>query len=215
MEKIIDMSVRRFSKPNEIIQALIIAIIAFLVPTFLGELLTAIFGKTSAISINSQLIIGSIVNTMLVISALNIRGWAKVLPILTMPSVSTIFSGYVFKSASVFLVYMIPAIWIGNFILVFAFKYFTFKLGKPYILSAIIGIIGKVAIIYGSFMLLKVCNVFPTPLVAKLQNAMSIIQLITATIGCTLGYCIYLCEKRKMQIPAESINTCEDKEIDI
>ena len=197
MEGILKQTVKDFSKVNEIIQTIIIALLAFLVPTFLAQLLKIIFGETSAIASNSQLIIGSIVNTALVVAALNIKGWSKIIPIVTMPSISTIISGYVFKSASVFMVYMIPAIWIGNFALILAFKYIMIKNNKNYFLSGAIGIICKVAIIFGFFIILKAFNVFPEKLVSNLQNAMSIIQLITATIGCIIAFAIYKVERIK------------------
>lgn len=197
MEGILKQSVKDFSKANEIIQTIIIALLAFLVPTFLAQLLKAIFGENNVIVSNSQLIIGSIVNTALVVSALNLKGWSKIIPIVTMPSISTILSGYVFKSASVYMAYMIPAIWIGNFVLIVAFKYITLKNKKNYFLASAVGIICKVAVIFGSFMILKAFNVFPEKLVSNLQNAMSIIQLITATIGCIIGFGVYKVEKIK------------------
>ena len=123
MEGVLKQTVRDFSKTSEIIQTVIIALLAFLVPTFLAQLINAIFGAESAIANNSQLIVGSVVNTVLVISALNLKGWSKNIFVVTMPSISTIMSGYVFKSASFYMAWMIPAIWIGNFALIFAFKY--------------------------------------------------------------------------------------------
>lgn len=197
MEGILKQTVKDFSKGNEIVQTVIIALLAFLVPTFLAQLLNAIFGAQSAIAGNSQLIVGSIVNTVLVITALNLKGWSKTIFVVTMPSISTILSGYVFKSASVYMVWMIPAIWIGNFALVFAFKYIMLEKKKNYFLAAIIGIICKVAIIFGFFIILKLCNVFPEKLVVNLQKAMSIIQLITATIGCIISFGIYKIEQAK------------------
>lgn len=197
MEGILKQTVKDFSKVNEIIQTIIIALLAFLVPTFLAQLLKAVFGEGNIIVNNSQLIIGSIVNTVLVVSALNLKGWSKIIPIVTMPSISTILSGYVFKSASVYMVYMIPAIWIGNFMLIVAFKYIMLSNKKNYFLASLVGVICKVAVIFGFFIVLKAFNVFPEKLVSNLQNAMSIIQLITATIGCIIGYGIYKIEKLK------------------
>ena len=194
MEGISKQSVKDFSKLNEIIQTIIIALFAFLVPTFLAKLLNMIFGTNSVIANNSQLIVGSIVNTALVITALNIKGWSKTLFVVTMPSISTILSGYVFKSASVFMVYMIPAIWIGNLALILSFKYVMMFKKRNYFLSSIIGIILKVAIIFGFFMILKTFNVFPEKVVTNLQKAMSSSQAITATIGCVLAYIIYAIE---------------------
>ena len=196
MEGILKQTVKDFSKASEVCQTIVIALLAFLVPTFLAQLLKVLFGEGSTIANNSQIIVGSIVNTALVVSALNLKGWSKLIPIITMPSISTILSGYVFKSASVFMVYMVPAIWIGNFVLILAFKYIMLKKGKSYLLASIVGVICKVAIIFGAFMVLKSFGIFPGKLVINLQKAMSIVQLITATIGCIVGYIICKIEKR-------------------
>lgn len=197
MEGIIKQTVRDFSKQNELAQTVVIALLAFLVPTFLAQLLNVIFGAESAIAGNSQLIVGSIVNTALVITALNIKGWTKILFIVTMPSISTILSGYVFKSASVYMVWMIPAIWVGNFALVYVFKYIILEKKKNYFLATSLGIMCKVTIIFGFFMILKAFNIFPEKIILNLQKAMSIIQLITATIGCIVSYGIYKIEQAK------------------
>ena len=111
-----------------------------------------------------------------------------------MPSISTIFSGYIFKSASVYMVWMIPAIWLGNFALIFAFKYIMLAKEKNYFLASISGVICKVLIIFGFFTILKLFNVFPEKLVSNLQTAMSVTQLITAIIGCIIAYGIYKAE---------------------
>lgn len=194
MENILKQTVKDFSKKNEVIQTIIIALVALMVPTFLARLLNIVFGANSAVASNSQIIVGSIVNTALVVSALNLKGWNKIIPVVTMPSISTILSGYVFKSASVYMVYMIPAIWLGNFALIFMVKYVMLANNKNYILGAILGIICKVAIIFGFFNILRLFNIFPDKLVTNLQKAMGVTQLITATIGCIIGHLIYKME---------------------
>ncbi len=73
-EGIMSKRVRDFSKNINIIQTILIFLIALLVPTFLGGILTSIFGSTSVISTNSQLIVGTIVNAALVTSAINLKG---------------------------------------------------------------------------------------------------------------------------------------------
>lgn len=197
MESILKQTTKDFSKTSERIQTIIIAILAFIVPTFLAQLLKAIFGAQSVITNNSQLIVGSVVNTVLIICALNLKGWSKTVFVITMPSISTILSGYVFKSASIYMVWMIPAIWLGNFALIFAFKYIMLAKEKNYFFAAILGVICKVLIIFGFFTILKLFNVFPDKLVLNLQKAMSLTQLITATIGCVITYGIYKIENIK------------------
>ena len=135
MEQAINKRVKDFSKTSDTIQTILIFLLALLVPTFLGNIINNTFGKTSVIAQNSQIIVGSIVNTALIISAINLKGWKKILGVVTMPSISTILSGYVFKSASVYMVYMIPAIWIGNFVLIYAYKWIMLEKEKNYFFS--------------------------------------------------------------------------------
>lgn len=198
-ENVINQKVKDFSKQTDIIQTIIIFLVAFLTPTFLGNLITNVFGKTSVIASNSQLIVGSIVNVALIITSLNLNGPLKILGVVTMPSVSTMLSGYVFKTASPYMVYMIPAIWIGNFLLIYTYKLLVVSKNKNYILASIVGIALKVAVIFGGFSILKACNIFPNKLVANLQVAMSTTQLITATIGAVITYIVYTIEKKTIK----------------
>jgi hypothetical protein len=195
-EGIINKKVKDFSKGIDIMQTILIFLIALLVPTFLGGILSKIFGSTSVISTNSQLIVGTIVNAALVVSAINLKGWAKILGVVTMPSISTILSGYVFGTASVYMVYMIPAIWIGNFALIYSYKFLMLGKNKHYFLAGIVGIIVKVAIIFALFNLINLFGVFPEKLVENLRNAMGMTQLITATLGVIAAFVIYKLEKK-------------------
>lgn len=195
-EGIINKRVKDFSKGIDIMQTILIFLIALLVPTFLGGILSKIFGSTSVISTNSQLIVGTIVNAALVVSAINLKGWAKILGVVTMPNISTILSGYVFGTASVYMVYMIPAIWIGNFALIYSYKFLMLGKNKHYFLAGIVGIIVKVAIIFALFNLINLFGVFPEKLVENLRNAMGMTQLITATLGVIAAFVIYKLEKK-------------------
>ena len=195
-EGIMKRRVKDFSKGIDIMQTILIFLIALLVPTFFGGILSKIFGSTSVISTNSQLIVGTIVNIALVVSAINLKGWAKILGVVTMPSISTILSGYVFGTASVYMVYMIPAIWLGNFALIYSYKLLILGKNKHYFLAGIVGIIVKVAIIFALFNLINLFGVFPEKLVTTLSTAMGTTQLITATLGVILAFIIYKIEKR-------------------
>lgn len=195
-EGIINKRVKDFSKGIDIMQTILIFLIALLVPTFLGGILSKIFGSTSVISTNSQLIVGTIVNAALVVSAINLKGWAKILGVVTMPSISTILSGYVFGTASVYMVYMIPAIWIGNFALIYSYKFLMLGKNKHYFLAGIVGIIVKVAIIFALFNLINLFGVFPEKFVDNLRNAMGMTQFITATLGVIAAFVIYKLEKK-------------------
>ena len=197
-ESVLNKTMYDFSKKADLIQAIIIGLIAFLVPTFLAQLINVIFGAQSIVATNSQIIVGSIVNSALIFSAINVKGWKKIIGVVTMPSISTILSGYVFKSASVYMVYMIPAIWVGNFVLIYAYKLIMLEKNKNYFLAGVVGIIAKVLVIFGCFEILNLFNIFPDKLVANLQKAMGLIQLITASIGTLIMFIVYQIEKKKL-----------------
>lgn len=200
MEEIINKKIAGFSKVTDIVQTILIFLIALLVPTFLGEIISNVFGAQSVIAKNSQIIIGSIVNTALVVTAINLNGWVKILGVVTMPSISTVLSGYVFGSASTYMVYMIPAIWLGNFALVYLYKLLLLDKNMNYFFTGVIGVIVKVAIIFLSFNVLNLFNIFPEKLVNTLQNAMGLTQLITASIGVVVAFAIYKAEKLSKKI---------------
>ena len=199
MEKTLSKRIGDFSKPIDALQTILIFLIALLVPTFLGSWIKTTFGATSAITANSQIIVGSIVNTALIMSALNLKGWSKILGVITMPSISTILSGYVFQSASPYMVWMIPAIWLGNFALIYAYKFIMLSKEKNYFLAGIVGIVAKVAIIAISFMIIKGFGIFPEKLVNTLQTAMTTTQLVTACIGAIISFSLYAAEKNVLK----------------
>ena len=69
---------------------------------------------------------------------------------------------------------------------------------KNYFLTGIIGILIKVAVIFGGFELLNLFKIFPAKIVDNLQVAMGSTQLITASIGMVIAFAIYQIEKRKL-----------------
>lgn len=198
MEEVINQKVKDFSKITDKIQTILLFLLALTIPVFLESIISIIFGENSFITNHSQIIVGSIVNTCLVISALNLNGWKKILGIITMPSISTILSGYIFNSAStIYMVCMIPAIWIGNFTLVYSFKYFMLMKNKNYFMAGIIGIISKVLVIFTSFIIISEITNMPNLIFKNLQIAMSVFQGITATIGTLITFFIYKAEVKK------------------
>lgn len=198
-ENVLNKSMRDYSKQIDIMQIILICIGALLVPTFLASLLTKIFGANSFIASHSQIIVGSIVNTVLIVTAINVKGWKKIVGIITLPSISTILGGYVFKTASVYMAYMIPAIWIGNFAIVYLYKQLLLNKKLNYFITGAIAIVVKVAIIFGGFSLLKAFGIFPEKLVQNLQVAMGTTQAATATIGVIISYTIYLANKKTIK----------------
>lgn len=77
-ENVLDRKMCDYSRGLEITQIILICVAALLVPTFLAKLLTLAFGANSWIATHSQIIVGSIVNTALIVTAINVKGWKKI-----------------------------------------------------------------------------------------------------------------------------------------
>ena len=178
-------------KTMDIILTLLIVIGAFVVPTFLAKIVP--LGQYQ------QIVVGSIVNMSLILTALYTKGTVKTFAIATLPSVSTIMGGLLFGNMTLYSKTMIPAIWIGNFTFIFLYKFLFVNKKVNYPISAIIAIITKAAIIYLGFTIMT--NVMIVPDMAKqtLNTAMGVTQLITATSGSILASLIVLYTKKLKQ----------------
>ena len=184
-ENCFDLKLVNINKKTEIVVTVLIAIGALLTPFIIPQLLQVIFGKTSFIAANSQYVVGSIVNIALIFAGINLKGYKKIIGIITLPSVSAICSGFIFKTASIYTVYMIPAIWLGNFALVYLYRKIYVEKKKNYILASISAILVKTAIIFFGFNLLTWVSIIPGQgkVFEALQLSMGMNQLVTATIA--------------------------------
>lgn len=176
------------SKLGNILLIIIISVCMFLVPILVPTALTAVFGAESTISNNSQIVVGAIINTTLVMSAISVKGWKNIVALITVPSISALTSGLVLSVASIFTVYMIPAIWIGNLLLVYSIKSIYVKNNKNFVLASVIGILGKALIIFAGFNLLTLLISMPEHVKMVLTTAMGSNQVITAILGCSIAY---------------------------
>ena len=187
-ENCLNEGLYNLSKVGNILQLVIISICMFLIPLVVPTMLDAVFGAESVIANNSQYVVGALVNTALITSALAVKGWKNIVALVTVPSISALTSGLVLNISSIFTVYMIPAIWLGNLAIIYAIKYLYIKKNINYVLSAAVGILVKVALIFGGFNLLTLLVAMPAPVITALTAAMGINQLITAVIGSALAY---------------------------
>ncbi len=190
-ENVLDDVVYPLSKKYEIIQWITLSILIFLVPMIVPQLLSTLFGTNSWIATHSQYVVGVIVNTVLITTAINVKGFKQIAGLITLPSISAIGSGLIFKSASIFTVYMIPAIWAGNFLFVYLYRKLFVKNKTNYILTSIISILSKAAVIYVFFRLLALLLTIPNPMFTALNLSMGINQIVTATIASIIGFGIY------------------------
>lgn len=196
-ENCLDKVVYPLTKKLEVIQWVTLSILIFLVPMIIPQLLGKIFGTASWIATHSQYVVGTIVNTVLVTTAINVRGFKQIAGLITLPSISAIGSGLIFKSASIYTVYMIPAIWAGNFLFVYLYRKLFVQKKINYILTSITSILAKVAVIYIFFRVLALAINIPNPMFTALNLSMGMNQLITATIASIIGFGISMAYNSK------------------
>lgn len=182
MTEILNRKLIDTKKSTDILVTILVIIGALLVPTFLAHVFS--FGKYQ------QIITGTIVNASLILSAIYLKGTIKTLAIATLPSVSNILSGILFSSMTLYTKAMIPAIWIGNFSLIFMYKCLFLNKNTNYYITSIIAIVLKSAIIYSGFLLMGMFINIPDKVNNVLSVSMGYTQVITATCGSLFAYAI-------------------------
>ncbi|UCD04453.1 MAG: hypothetical protein JSW73_02365 [Candidatus Woesearchaeota archaeon] len=151
--------------------------VCFFIPMFIGH---------------PQIAVGIAVNAAIIVAALNLKGY-KILPVIIAPSLGALSRGVLFGPFTVYLVYMIPFIWIGNSILLFSFKLFKLKLKKNYLTTLVLGAGMKSGFLFLSAYILYSLSIIP----AIFLTAMGIMQLATALGG---GIPAYLAQKAKKNL---------------
>jgi len=147
-----------FGYNQQFVEMLIYSAVCFLVPFFFGH---------------PQLVVGIVVNAALVLAALRLDT-AKIVPVILTPSLGVLARGLIFGPYTIYLVYMIPFIWIGNALLVYLVKKFNKKS-----IGLGVGAVTKTAFLFGTAYVLVHLSVLPVIFL----TAMGIMQLVTAIIG--------------------------------
>lgn len=120
---------------------------------------------------NSQIITGSVINAVLFLSASKIQR-NKLLVISALPSIGAIANGYLFGKFTIFLLYFLPCIWLGNYLLM--------RLAKINVIAAISA---KCLLLYCTAFLFVSLHVVPKIFL----TAMGLLQILTAVIGATFA----------------------------
>jgi hypothetical protein len=147
-------------------------------------------GSSGVVAQNSQFLIGSVVNCALIMAAVRFSGKIKIASIICLPSVTAGATFVLFAVGNVFGLYMIPAIWLGNLMLVLSFKYLYVHKKWNFVNVAVVAALCKVGLIFGGYNLLLLVGVIPmgSPVAAALFTVMGVNQLITATVGAVLAF---------------------------
>ena len=152
-------------------ELIVYSAVCFFTPLFIGH---------------PQIVVGVLVNTALILAALNLKG-AKVLPVILLPSLGVLSKGIIFGPLTIFLVYFIPFIWISNSLLVFAFKFFKLRYKLNYFVTLFLGIVFKCSFLFGAALILYKLSIVP----AMFLSAMGFMQIITAAIGGIIAFGIH------------------------
>ncbi len=130
-----------------------------------------------------QLLVGSIVNTLIVFTTLT-YGLKKTIPVLLFPSIVATLTGILFGGASDFLLYVFPLIIFSNFIL----SYFISKKKLEYTIAGIL--------LKGTFLLIVYKVMIELMGLPSIFISSAYLQFITASIGVISGYMLFHFSKR-------------------
>lgn len=148
---------------TEFVQLAVFSFLAFSIPFILPH---------------PQLVTGVAVNAFLVAAALSMKG-RNVLPVILLPSIGALANGLLFGPFTIFLVYMIPFIWIGNFMLVYGIKHF---MGRGYWVAGVGSSLIKALAIFLPAHLLYAGGILPEAMLLP----MGLVQAGTAISGVAL-----------------------------
>lgn len=157
------------------LEMILYTVVCFSIPLFLGH---------------NQLIVGVAVNAAIIAAAMNLKGY-KIIPIIIAPSLGALSGGFLFGPFTIYLVYMIPFIWVGNSILLFSFKLFKLKLNKNYFITLLLGSGMKSGFLFISAFILYSLSIIP----AMFLTVMGIMQLVTALGGGIPAYLFQVSKK--------------------
>lgn len=142
--------------------------ISFLIPLFIS---------------GPQLLTGSIVNAFLFLSTYSFHK-KRLLPIVILPSIGAVLNGILFGTFTPFLLYFMPFIWVGNYILTMVFASMIKK--NSFIPSLFISTVSKSAFLFLIAYLYVGIHLVPSIFL----KAMGIVQLVTALLGGILAFAI-------------------------
>jgi len=162
LKKLYNKSLFDVNAIEENIQMIFYSVLAFFIPFFLGH---------------PQWIVGIIVNAALILGATYLKRY-KLLPVILLPSLGVMTAGLIFGTYTIFLLYLVPFIWLGNAVYAYLFKHLTFmKMNK--LLGIVISSLVKAGLLFGVTFVMVSLNVLP----ALFLTAMGVLQLITALAG--------------------------------
>jgi len=168
--KLLDLTLFETKYKQQAIELVAYSFIAFFIPFFVGH---------------PQLLVGTAVNMALILSSVYLKR-NFLLPVIFMPSLAVLSRGLIFGPFTIFLVYFIPFIWAGNFILALFFKGLYLKNKTNYFVTLLSGSFTKAFFLFLIALLLFKLNLIP----AIFLKTMGILQFTTAILGGMAAFAI-------------------------
>lgn len=161
---------------NRWVEWLLYSVVAFFIPFILG---------------GPQFLVGFIVNAILVLGAMNLRDY-RLIPLIILPSLGAFSRGLLFGPFTLFLAYLIPFIWIGNFILVTGIKNFVLYRKWNRLVALLVSAVIKAAWLFVTAYVLYTIGLIPE----KFLTFMGLFQLLTALSGGIAAFLLHEVKKR-------------------
>ena len=132
-----------------------------------------------------QILVGTVVNAVLILSAHYLKN-LELVPAIIFPSLGVVFAGVLFSALTMYVLVLIPFIWVGNFILVYFFKKYRIIDKKKYFLVLCSGAFVKSAFLGVSAGVLILAGVVPKAMLVPF----SVLQFMTAFFGGVVAFFI-------------------------
>lgn len=131
-----------------------------------------------------QLLTGTIVNTLLFLFVSQSFS-KKILPIVILPSIGAVLNGILFGKFTIFLLYFLPFIWIGNYVLIQSFRSILKK--STFVISILVSSFLKFIVLFSIAYFFTAVKIVPLIFL----QLMGLFQLYTAIIGGILALGIH------------------------
>jgi hypothetical protein len=174
ISKYLDDAYYEYSEKHQILEMVALGLLGFMLPFAIGA---------------PQIIIGILVNALIIRSALSLPSY-KTLPVIFTPSIGAIAQGALFGPLNVFLIFMMPFIWSGNLILLYAFKA-KIAHGYNYLLTLLAGSAAKAGFLFLAAYILYSASMIPEVFL----SSMGVMQFVTAFLGGIMAYAQLKAEK--------------------
>ncbi len=156
------------SKVKRLLEVAFYSVVSFSLPFFLSH---------------PQILLGSAVNMMLALGSVYSRG-KELIPIIIFPSLGVLTKGVLLGPFTLFILYMIPFIWLGNGIYVISMKLFYLKFRFNYFVSVIFSAVFKASFLFFSAFILFNFSLVPS----LFLTVFGIMQIITGIAGGFIAY---------------------------